>query len=90
MGAHNTFIWFLGTYGWIPFMLMIFFFINAFYNSFKQFLTSESKYKYLAPLMLITFITLSMAEDMNYKLSMIVSFSLAGIYMEHRKVRFPK
>ncbi|HLQ82681.1 MAG TPA: hypothetical protein VK121_02380 [Pseudogracilibacillus sp.] len=90
LGAHNTFVSLLGTYGWIPMLAILLFFIIAFYYVIKYFFKSESKYKYVAPLMLITFLTLSLAEDMNWKLSIIASLILSGFYMNKQKIKITK
>jgi len=90
LGAHNTLLSLFGTYGWIPTIAIFLLFMIAFYYVIKYFLKSESKYKYIAPLMLITFLTLSMAEDMNWKLSIIVSLILSGTYMNKKKLRITK
>lgn len=86
IGSHNTFVTVVGMFGWIPLILMILFFILAFYYSINHFLTSTSKYKYLPSVMLITFLTLSMAEDMFYKLSFIATLALLGTSMNKKKI----
>lgn len=87
LGSHNTFVTVLGTYGWIPFIVIILFFALAAYHSIKHFLTSDSKYRYLAPMMLVAFLILSMTEDMHYKLSMIAILILSGVCMNQQKLR---
>ena len=86
IGAHNTFIAILGQYGWIPMIVFILIMLAGLYYSFIRFFKSESKYKYFAPLMLINFITLSMAEDMSYKLSFIVALSIIGVCINNARL----
>lgn len=86
ISSHNTFISILGMYGWVPFVVYGVFFIMAFYYSVRYCLNSNSKYKYLPVLMLVTFLSLSMAENMLYKLSMLATFILVGVCMNQRKI----
>src|SRR5699024_8225678 len=90
LGSHNSFLSLLGTYGFIPTLCIISIFVIAFYNVVKYSLKSKSKYNYVGPLVIVTFLTLSMAEDMNWKLSIIVSLILAGHAMNKRKVTIIK
>ena len=89
-GSHNTFIEFLGVFGWVPFIMIILFMLISFYYTIKYFMNSSSKYKYLAPIVFIAFTSLSMAEDMNWKASIIALFVLTGFVSNKTKLTVVK
>lgn len=78
ISSHNTFLQILGNFGWIPMILFVFFLLYALYKSVKLYFKDDGKYKYITPLMLTAFFTLSMGEDLHYQLIMIVILVLSG------------
>lgn len=86
LGSHNTFLSVLGMFGWVPLVILIIFFIIAAFNVIKHTLTSGSKYKYFPFLMLVNFLSMSMTEDMLYKISMLSALSLSGFCMNKTKL----
>jgi len=80
IGAHNTFISILGQYGIVPVTLFVLFFIVALYYCLRYSVTNNTdKYRHLPLLMLLTFLLLSMAEGMMFKLSMLAAFCAIGV-----------
>lgn len=77
--AHNTFISLLGQYGWVPTILFILLTILLLLTSLKySFKSSNDKYKFLPVLMMTAFISLSTAEGMLFKGTMMAAFASAG------------
>lgn len=86
IGAHNTFISILGHYGWIPLLMFLVFLVSAFYYSTKLSLSNtKDSYKYLPLLLFISFITLSMGEDMIFHLSMVATFFSLGSVLKKKQ-----
>jgi len=79
LGAHNTFISILGVYGWLSLIPFFLFFIFGLYYCSRYVLIMDTGYKYLPILILINFLTTSMAEAMLYKVSMLASLVLIGV-----------
>ncbi|MBD8013897.1 O-antigen ligase family protein [Planococcus wigleyi] len=90
LGAHNTFIYIIGVYGWIPSILFISFFIAALYYCIRFVLNSDYEYKYLPLITLITFLGLSMAENQMFKIAMIVAFACLGLAANNKKIILTK
>lgn len=85
IGAHNTFIYILGVYGWLATIIFLMLILVAFYYCTK--LTfSDNKYNYLPIIMLTTFIVLSMGENMFHKSTMLATFILVGFSANNRVV----
>lgn len=79
VAAHNTFISILGENGWISVILFLLLIITFFWSTARYAISQvEDTYKYVPLLMLICFCSLSMAEIMNFKLSMIAMFFTTG------------
>lgn len=89
-GSHNTFITFLGTLGWIPTLIFILLLLMGLYYILKEFLKSNSDYKYFAPITILTFITLSMGEDTSYEVIMLLTFILLGHHGNTRAISIMK
>lgn len=79
LGSHNTYISILGQFGWIAAIMFCVFMLMAFRYSYRYAIKeNEDRYKYL-PLMLVTsFMTLSFAEGMLLKVSMLGTFAVIG------------
>ena len=84
IGAHNTFIHVLGTYGWLATIIFILLIIIAFYYCIR-FAFSRHEYKYLPIIMITTFITLSMGENLFHKAIFFATFLLIGLASNNRK-----
>jgi len=84
-GAHNTFISIIGNYGWIPLILFFLFLIILFYYCVSYAISNTSDiYKYLPLLMCISFLTMSMGEEMIFKLNMLVMFFSFGSIFQRK------
>lgn len=79
LGAHNTFISVLGQYGLISVIFFILFLIIVLKKSFNYLkVIKKDEYKFLPLFITLLFISLSMAEGMMLKITMILMFSLIG------------
>lgn len=88
IGAHNTFIGIIGVYGWIPTILFVLFLIMCFFYAAKYSLSNiNDKYKYLPLMLVINFLTLSMAEDMLFTLSMSIMFFSLGTTFSYKNIK---
>ncbi|HJF30541.1 MAG TPA: hypothetical protein K8V56_02025 [Sporosarcina psychrophila] len=77
--SHSTYFSVLGEYGWIPFLLFMMLMLYMLYKSYKFAKNNVVyKYKYLPLLVSSSFLILSFAEAMMFKLSMIAMFLLFG------------
>lgn len=90
LGAHNTFVYIMGVYGWIPMIIFSSFFIVALYFCVRFVLSSDHDYKYLPLIMLITLIGLSMGENLMYKITMVASFVLIGLAANNKRIVITK
>lgn len=88
LGAHNTFIHILAVYGWVPLLIFIIMSVVSLYYCTNFAMKSDSDYKYLPIMMLLTFFALSMGENQMYKITMIIAFVLAGLASNNRKIIF--
>lgn len=89
ISAHNTFINVLGEYGWLPLglfvlLLMVFIFKSAKYTS------SADRYSYLPLMITLSFVSMSMAENMMFKLSMLMMFFCVGLIKNDSRVCVPE
>lgn len=79
IGAHNSFISILGQYGWIPMLIFVTLFLICFYYIAKFTLrNTNDKYKYIPLFLFVSFVSMSMAEEMIFKLSMVAMFLSLG------------
>jgi|GEM_PF-3164134 len=87
LGAHNTFISIIGTFGYIPAIFLFVLLIVLFIKSLKFSLSNtEVTYKYLPIILALNFFVLSMGEDMLFKLSMfLLLLSVGSIYRNSLK-----
>lgn len=90
IGAHNTFIYVMGVYGWIPLIFFVLLLIFALYHCTVFTFKTSHKYKYLPLLMLFTFLALSMGENLMFKISMVASFILIGYAANNKKIVITK
>lgn len=86
LGAHNTFVYIMGVYGWVPLIMFVLFIVVSLIFSIRYTLKSENDFKYLPLIMIITFIMLSMGENVVYRLSMVVAFAMAGVASNNKEV----
>lgn len=85
LGPHNTFIYVLGTYGWFAMIVFSLLILVSLYFCAK-FTFSEHKYKYLPITMMVTFLMLSMGENLFHKVTFLVTFLLIGFAANNRKL----
>lgn len=78
IGAHNTFISILGQYGWMSLLLLLLFLVVSFIYCLRYTILSNDNYKYFPILIFVCFLTLSMAEGMLFKMSMLATFCCIG------------
>lgn len=85
--AHNTFISFLGQYGWITLILFILFLLVSARYALIFARRDQSKYKYTPLFLILSFVLLSTAEIMTHKALMFAMFSTIGFVSikSHRK-----
>lgn len=87
IGAHNTFISILGQYGWVPLSIFILIIILILYFNLKYLMSNvNNKYKFLPLMLLFSFLTMSMGEDMTFKASMILMFFSFGEALKIEKM----
>ena len=82
LGAHNTFIYILGIYGYIPAIIFILLIINFLLVSMKYALKPDiSRFKYSPIILSVNFIMLSLGEEMLFKVAMLIMFfSVSDVY----------
>lgn len=85
LGAHNTFIYILGVYGWLATIVFTLFIFISMYYCIK-FIFSNNNYKYLPILMMTTFLVLSIGENMFNRITMMMVFILIGLVANNSKV----
>jgi len=85
-GSHNTFVSLLGTFGWVPALMIALLFGVALTKSLLLFTRNTSEYKYFPPLMLVGFLALSMGEDMQWTAALSCSFIMAGLVMNKSNI----
>lgn len=78
VAAHNTYISLLGQFGLIPLLFFILFLVIGLYKAFKFTKRQEDTYRYTPFFIILTFMSLSMAEGMLLKSSMLMSFIYIG------------
>lgn len=76
--AHNTYISFLGQFGWITLIILVLFLLVSLIYSIKFIKDNSSKCKYLPLFLICSFLILSMAETMTHKVIMLAMFSAVG------------
>lgn len=85
IGAHNTFISILGQYGWLSMMTFFILMIVSFVYATKySLMNNQDLLKYLPLMLIISFMSMSMAEDMSFKLSMLGTFLSVGSVVKMR------
>lgn len=78
-GAHNTYISFLGQYGWVPTVLFVLLIVFLLLVSVKYVFTqTDDELKFLPALLMVSFVMLSMGEGMLFKGIMVGAFASAG------------
>lgn len=88
IGAHNSFVSITGQYGFVALFMFVLFLLNCFIQAIR-YSTSDvnDKYKYLPLMTLIGFITMSMGEEMIFKLSMVSMFISLGSTLKVNNIK---
>lgn len=77
--AHNTFISFLGQYGWLTLTLFVLFLLVSLRYALKFARRNNSNLRYLPLFLISAFVILSMAETMTHKAIMLAMFCAIGV-----------
>lgn len=87
IGSHNTFINILGRYGWVPLIIFILLILIMTLYSIKYAMSNTTdKYKYMPLSLSISFLTLSMAENvMNSLIMLAMFFSIGSIVFSSKE-----
>lgn len=88
ISPHNTFITLIGYFG-VSGIILLLFFIIVLYQSVKYILSNQDdKYNFLPMLMILTFLSLSVAEVMLMKISMLATFAGIGIISRNKNMKY--
>lgn len=85
VGAHNTFINVLGIHGWFTVIPFVIIFLVGMYYSYKFYLNSNSKYKFLPIFLVLNFVLGSMGEDILFNYSMVSAVIGIGVSYKFKK-----
>lgn len=90
IGAHNTLVSILGRYGWLPLLTFLTLLTIILYVSIKYSYKGEDDHnRYLPLLIFVSFLVMSMGEDMTFKVSMVVMFFSFGGMLSKKVINLP-